>query len=76
MEKTIKFKDILLQMIADDLNLYKNHRVCDVEVVFYENDIQVMKRDVPTALNYLVNNIYWDEENNWSGADKAEVRVI
>lgn len=28
------------------------------------------------AIDYIVNDIYWDERGNWAGADRAEVRVF
>ncbi len=73
---TIKFKNTLLQNIADGLNKYQSRKIIDLEVQFFVDKKLVMTRDVPTALNYLVNDIYWDEDNDWSDANHAKMRIL
>ncbi|KKN03883.1 hypothetical protein LCGC14_1103130 [marine sediment metagenome] len=73
---TIKFKNTLLQNIADGLNKYQSRKIIDLEVQFFVDKELVMTRDVPTALNYLVNDIYWDEDNDWSDANHAKMRIL
>ena len=73
---TIKFKNTLLQNIADGLNKYQSRKIIDLEVQFFVDNELVMTRDVPTALNYLVNDIYWDEDNDWSDANHAKMRIL
>ena len=46
-----------------------------MEVVFFKNNEVVLRTNVPTALDYLANDIYWNENNNWTDATHAVVEV-
>lgn len=73
---TIRHKISLLQNIAAGLNQHERRKVCDLEVSLYQDGKCVLQTSVPTALDYLANDIYWNEENNWSEANIAEVTVL
>lgn len=75
-EWKIKNRETLLQNIAAGLNHRKTSCLVHLEAVFYEDGEVVMKRDVPTALDYLANDIYWDEDSDWSNADTASVETL
>lgn len=66
----------LLQIIAAGVNHYSNHHVYNLEVTFTDEGEEVLTTDVATALDYLANDIYWNEEGDWSNANSAEVRVM
>ena len=72
----IKNKMDLLLNIAHGLNRHNTCRISDLEVVFYENDTIVLETNVQTALDYLANDIYWNEDSCWSNANLAEVRTL
>lgn len=77
MEGRIKQHRKLLQDIADGLKANHNVRVHDLQVRMYsakEADV-VLVRDVPTALDYLANDIWWDENGEWADACEARVEV-
>lgn len=85
---SIENKDPLLADVARGLSkLVKEHLarplharskldVCCIEVIFYDGKEVVLTTDLAMALDYLANDIYYDEESNWSGATRAEVRVM
>lgn len=75
---TDKIKNMrgLLQNIAAGLNRFDYIRVSNLEVIFYENDQEVLRTNVQTALDYLANDIYWNGDGDWSQATHAEVRVM
>ncbi|MCK5603598.1 hypothetical protein KAR91_17060 [Candidatus Pacearchaeota archaeon] len=72
----IKNKMDLLLNIAHDLNRHNTCSIANLEVVFYEDKEVVLETGVATALEYLANDIYWNEESNWSNANLAEVRTL
>lgn len=73
-DRKIKNMEGLLQNIAAGLNLHS--KLGNLEVVFYENNKEVLCTNVQTALDYLANDIYWNEDNDWSQATHAKVRSI
>lgn len=66
----------LLQNIAAGLNKHHMTRIANLEVIFYEDDEALLKTDVQTALDYLANDIWWNEEGEWDSAHRAEVRTM
>ena len=74
--RNIKNMEILLQNIAAGLNKLKQHKICNLEVVFYKDKEIVLNTDVQTALDYLANDVYWNAENNWTDANTAKVRTF
>jgi len=66
----------LLQDISDGINQHHQNSIACLEVIFYEDGEEVLKTGLPTALNYLANDIYWNEEGNWSLADMAKIKVM
>jgi len=71
-------KNRLLWDIAHDLadKIDPNARVGCLEVRLYLEEEVVLIRDLPTTLEYLANDIHWDETGDWSDAKKATVREI
>ena len=77
----IKHASELLQQIAAGLNALVNRpfgqqspRIRVVEVLLKtETDEYVF--DLPTVLDVLANDLYWDERGNWSDARIAVVRT-
>lgn len=66
----------LLQGIADGVKELEDVRIFNLEVELLEKGKSVLVTDLPTVLDYLANNIYWNEESNWMHADEAKVRSI
>ena len=66
----------LLDNIATGLKARGAHRVANLKVQFYCDGEQVMERDLVTALDYLANDITWDVDGEWSGADEAHVEPM
>jgi len=75
-EPTIKNKTDLLLNIAHGLNKHDTCKISDLEVVLLEDGEEVLRAGVATALDYLANDIYWNEESDWRNANLAEVRVL
>lgn len=72
----IKNWQSLLQNIAAGLNKFEDVKISYLEVLLYKNKHLVLCTDLQTALDYIANDIYWNENSNWSDANKAVVRVI
>lgn len=73
----VKHKDKLLQQLADKLQQYAQFKVQTLEVVLREcNGDDGFVFTVPQFLDYLVNDVTWDERGNWSEATLLELRVI
>jgi len=76
----IKYANELLQQIAAGVNqLSGKHRylsLAAVEVALVNGDDKEFTVDLATALDYLANDIYWNEDGDWSDARIARVRVI
>ena len=68
-------RETILQNIAAGLNYRLEHKVADLTVTFYCPD-GTIDFSVPDALDYLANDIYWNEEANWADATSAKVRVL
>jgi hypothetical protein len=66
----------LLQNIAAGLHKHHMSRVANLEVILYQDNEAVCSGDVQTVLDYLANDLWWNEENEWDGADRAEVRTM
>lgn len=47
-----------------------------VEVQLWDGEDCLLACDLPTAIDYLANDIYWDESGDWSAATTATVRLI
>ena len=69
--RLLKHADKLLQDIACELPKAKAepHLIC---VTFHVGE-DAYDFDLPTALDTLANDLYWDERGDWSEADKATV---
>ena len=77
LEANIKYRDELLDGIATGLKQHEDVRICNLEVILSDGDGNVvLKTSVPDVLNYIANDIYWDEETDWSKARLVEVRTM
>jgi len=65
----------LLQDIAAGVCKLDNVRSGLLHVRLYQDGTEVLSAPLATVLGYLANDVYWNEENNWSGADRATVEV-
>jgi hypothetical protein len=79
MERNIKNVEGLLQNIAAGLNQF-NKPGCRTPVncieVTFHCEMCKYSFALPQALNYLANDIYWDETGNWADATHATVDTI
>jgi len=67
----------LLQTIAAGLNRHHDVKGACLEVALFDADgTEVLVTDVPTVLDYLANDLTWNEESDWSDAVYAEVRTL
>lgn len=66
-------REAILQGIASGLKQYEDKRVQDLKVVLYlpEGTVEFY---VAEMLDYLANDIYWNEDHDWSNASHAKVR--
>lgn len=71
----IKNKDKLLQDIADGLKANERYSLSNLEVAFFVGQT-AYTLTVGHAIDFIVNDIYWDERGNWAKADRAEVRIF
>lgn len=74
--RNIKRTFELIQTIAAGLNRHNMSRTGDLEVYLYKDGKIVLKTGVATALDYLANDIWWNEEGEWDKANRAEVRTL
>lgn len=83
----IKNREKLLQDIVDglkELERAEPHASVNLVIVtFYVSDPdhrscgkEVLRTNLSTALGYIVNDIYFDEESNWQDADHARLHTI
>jgi|TARA_Y100000034_G_scaffold121388_1_gene165528 hypothetical protein len=72
----IKRANELLHLIAAGLNQHKQVALCNLEVALLCGGEEVLVADVQTVLDYLANDIYWNEDGDWSSADTAVVRSL
>jgi hypothetical protein len=72
----IRHREGLLQNIASGLSRFQENKIYNLQVRFLEDGKTVLKADVPTALDYLANDIYWNEESDWSNANIAVVEIL
>lgn len=66
----------LLQNIAAGLNKLEGKPVWNLEVLFYKDGEVVLRTGLPQALDYLANDIWWNEEGEWDDAEIAEVKTL
>lgn len=62
----------LLQDIADGLKTWDRVPMCHLMVVFSDGD-NSWSFSVSQAIDFIVNDIYWDERGNWSHVTGAQV---
>ena len=67
-------REEILQNIASGLNEHKDKKVQDLVVVLYLSE-GTIEFPVADMLDYIANDTYWNEEDNWSNASHARVRV-
>lgn len=76
----IKNRDSLLHDIARGVKaLSEKHpsaKMSCVEVVLLQGSSVVLKTDVSTVMEYLADDIYYNEESDWSNADNVVVHTI
>lgn len=78
----LKHADALLADIARDLKALEHRNngrtpVGVIEVAFCSDDgKEIVTMGLGAALDALANDIYWNEEANWSDAQRALVRTI
>lgn len=60
-DPTIRRAPELLQNIAAGLNLNNHYPLSVLEVVLYEGDEVVLRAGVATVLDYLANDIFYDD---------------
>ena len=69
-------REDLLQNIAAGLKQHYRTKIANLEVVLYHDDEEVLRTDILTMLDYIANDTYWNEVNDWSHANRAEVRTM
>jgi hypothetical protein len=69
-------RDVLLQNIAGALHGMMYTRVSDMQVEFHQDGEVVWKGGLAQALDVLANDLHWDENNDWSKAERATVEVM
>ncbi len=74
----IKNASKLLSDIARKLPTSVRVTLACIEVAFYVNGEGEPRvtTDLATALGYLANDTYWNENGDWCDADRADVRVM
>jgi hypothetical protein len=79
MERNIKNAGALLYDIAAGLNRFNKPKcrtpVNCIEVIFHCED-KDYQFGLAQALDYLANDIYWDETGNWADATRATVVTL
>jgi len=83
MSKThIKNSTQLLQHIADGIKYVQNCNprttIANISVTFYNDDAEALSfaLDIATAIDWIINDVYFDESNNWATATIAKVDVF
>lgn len=78
MGRKIEHMDSLLCDVARALPKLESTRteVGLIEVVLCRGEEQVAAFCLSTALEYLANDIYYDDVANWSDCDRALVRTL
>jgi len=68
----------LLQDIADGLRGYEDGEVklSSLEVTLYHNERKLLSLSVGQAIDWIVNDVTWDERGDFSAANSAEVVVL
>lgn len=73
----IKNREKLLSDIAWYIkNIDPDAKIGSICVTLFDNGIRVFEADLMTALRYVIEDIYWDQQGDWSNADDAQVRII
>lgn len=75
-EEIFANKDALISQIVEGVGKHHGAPIYLIEAVLYEGDKEVLRTEAAKAIGYLVDGIYWDENTNWSKADRAEVRLL
>lgn len=75
----IYHRDELLWQLGQGLRSHEgmgyDRKLSDIEVRWLKDDQVVKRTSVAVALDYLVNDIYYDEAADWSGCDALHVEV-
>ena len=77
--RAIENRESLLQDIADGLSKLEEGSRADlncIEVVFLEDGVERFKGSLSTAIDYIVNDIYFDDQDDWSASNEAIVRTF
>jgi len=69
-------REKLLQDLADGLKYSYHVKLGTVQAEFYRKGRLLMIAAVPIALDYLINDTYYDATHNWSMADQIKVTSI
>lgn len=76
-QQKIKNREKLLQDITDGLKRHAFVKLGCLEVHLYSEDEEcLLEAYVHTALDFIINDIYYDENSNWSEATSAKVVVV
>ena len=78
MRYNLKNREKLLQDIAEGLRTLdaSSTPIQCVEVALKSEGEIVRQSSLHVALDSIANDLYWDEQGDWSDADSAEVVVI
>lgn len=73
----IKNRDKLFSALAYQLShMGRDPKIGSICVTFFEGGKRVFESDLVTALRYLAEDIYWDEQGDWSDADSVNVSQV
>ena len=72
----IQNRDELLSDLARSLAPYGDTKLDLLEVTLFCGGEPVLKAGVRTVLEYLADDIYWNEDSNWSEADSLKTEVL
>jgi hypothetical protein len=68
-----KNREQLLADLVHQLDNFENQKLASIRVRFYKGP-EMLKEflGLKPALDALANNLYWDEEGDWSDADRVK----
>ncbi len=68
-------QNLLAQIARQLMALEDRAKLIHVNVGFYLGEELLLETYLARALDYLANDVYWNEEGNWSLADTAKVSL-
>jgi hypothetical protein len=75
---TVRHTRSLLQQIAVGINQQRKHKIEDIQVELFDTDRPDCKFlfGLNDVLDYLANDIYFDDRGDWAAARLAKVETI